>query len=164
MEDPPEEPRWLNEEERQAWLALASVLLRLPAALDTQLQRDAGMSHFEYQVMAAALSEHPDHTMRISDIATLTEGSLARVSQAIGRLENRGWVRRTPDPTDGRYTLATLTEDGWAKVVDTAPGHVDAVRGFVFDPLTRAQVRQLTNIGRRIVHAVDPDADCLRRL
>jgi DNA-binding MarR family transcriptional regulator len=158
----PQEPRWLDEEERRAWLALASMLLRLPAALDAQLQRDAGISAFEYQVMAAALSERPDRTMRISDIAALTEGSLARVSQVVGRLEKRGWVRRTPDPTDGRYTLAILTEDGWAKVVDAAPGHVEAVRGFVFDPLTRAQVKQLTNIGRRVMHAIDPDASCLR--
>jgi len=75
--------------------------------------------------------------------------------------KTRGWVRRTPDPTDGRYTLAILTDDGWAKVVDTAPGHVEAVRGYVFEPLTRAQIRQLTGIGRRIMRAINPDDTCL---
>ncbi|MEU5721843.1 MarR family transcriptional regulator [Micromonospora sp. NPDC047738] len=155
----PQEPRWLDAEERQTWLALVSVLIRLPSALDAQLQRDAGISHFEYQVLAG-LSEAPDRTLRMSELAVLAEGSLSRLSQVVGRLEKRGWVRRTPDPTDGRYTLAILTEQGWAKVVGTAPGHVDAVRTLVFDPLTKAQQRQLRDIGHRIMRVVDPDGSC----
>ena len=156
------EPRWLNSEEHRAWFALGSVLIRLPAALDAQLQRDAGISHFEYMVLAA-LSEAPDRTLRMSELAVLAEGSLSRLSQVVSRLERRGWVRRTPDPTDGRYTLAVLTEGGWDKVVATAPGHVEAVRSLVFDPLTKAQIRQLTDIGQRVMRAVDPDDRCLDR-
>lgn len=158
--DTPGEPRWLDAEERRAWLTLASVLMRLLPALDAQLQRDAGISHFEYQVLAA-LSESPERTMRMSRLAAIAEGSLPRLSQVVARLEKRGWVRRAPDPDDGRYTLAILTDDGWDKVVDTAPGHVEAVRGYVLDPLTRAQIRQLTSIGGRIMRAVDPDEPCL---
>jgi DNA-binding MarR family transcriptional regulator len=154
------EPNWLSSEERSAWLALASILIRLPSEMDAQLQRDAGISHFEYQLMAG-LSEVPDRTMRMSDLAVLTEGSLPRLSQVVGRLEKPGWVSRSPDPTDGRYTLATLTEEGWEKVVKTAPGHVETVRTLVFDPLTKAQVRQLTGIGQRIMRAIDPDDPCL---
>jgi DNA-binding MarR family transcriptional regulator len=135
------------------------VLIRLPSALDAQLQRDAGISHFEYQVLAA-LSEAPGRALRMSTLAMLAEGSLARLSQAVGRLERRGWVRRRPDPDDGRYTLAILTELGWDVVVATAPGHVEEVRRLVFDPLTKAQVRQLGEIGRRIMRAVDPDDRC----
>ncbi|MEV0970789.1 MarR family winged helix-turn-helix transcriptional regulator [Microtetraspora glauca] len=158
--DTPREPRWLTEEEMQTWLALVSVLIRLPAALDGQLQRDAGISHFEYQVLAG-LSMTPERTMRMSELASFSDGSLSRLSHVVGRLEKRGWVRRTPDPADGRYTLAVLTEDGWDKVVATAPGHVEAVRGFVLDPLTKAQTRQLRDIGRRIMRAIDPDDTCL---
>jgi DNA-binding MarR family transcriptional regulator len=153
--DAPQEPRWLDAEERQVWLALASVLVRLPAALDAQLRRDAGISHFEYQLLAL-LSEAPGRTLRMSALATLAEGSLPRLSQAVARLEQRGWVRRTPDPGDGRYTLAILTDQGWAKVTEAAPGHVEEVRRLVFDPLTKAQSRQLREIGRRITHAVEP--------
>jgi DNA-binding MarR family transcriptional regulator len=159
------EPRWLDTEEQDAWMALGSILMRLPGALDAQLQRDAGLSHFEYMVLSG-LSMSPGHTMRMSDLAVVAEGSLSRLSQVVSRLENRGWVRRTPDPADGRYTLAALTRDGWHKVVATAPGHVAEVRRLVFDPLTRAQQRQVREIGRRIMRVIDPNDRCLddRRL
>lgn len=155
-------PRWLDAEERRAWLTLTAVLMRLQPALDAQLRRDAGLGYFEYQVLAG-LSESPERTMRISEIARLAEGSLARVSQVLNRLEKRGWIRREPDPTDGRYTLATLTDDGWEAVVAAAPGHVEEARRLVIDPLTRAQVRQLTAIGDRIMKAIDPADDWFRR-
>jgi DNA-binding MarR family transcriptional regulator len=154
--DTPQEPRWLDAEESQAWRALASALVRLPAALDAQLRRDARISHFEYQVLAL-LSEAPGRTLRMSALATQAEGSLPRLSQVIARLEQRGWVRRTPDPADGRYTLAILTDQGQAKVTEAAPGHVQEVRRLVFDPLTKTQSRQLREIGRRIIRAIDPD-------
>jgi DNA-binding MarR family transcriptional regulator len=154
--DAPQEPRWLDAEERQAWLALASTLNRLPAALDAQLRRDAGISHFEYQVMDL-LSEAPGRTLRMSELATMAEGSLPRLSQVTARLEQHGWVRRTPDPADGRYTLATLTDQGLAKVTEAAPGHVQEVRRLVFDPLTKTQTRQLRELSRRIIRAIDPD-------
>ena len=155
--DAPQEARWLDAEETQAWRALASTLVRLPAALDAQLRRDAGMSHFEYEVLAL-LSEAPGRTLRMSALATLAGSSLPRLSQVVARLEQRGWVHRTPDPADGRYTLATLTDDGQAKVSEAAPGHVEEVRRLVFDPLTKTQSRQLREIGLRITRAIDPDA------
>ncbi|MEV8098737.1 MarR family transcriptional regulator [Kitasatospora sp. NPDC085879] len=154
-----DEPHWLSEEEKESWLALGSMLIRLPAALDAQLQRDAGISHFEYQVMAG-LSMSPEHTLRMSELAVLADGSLSRLSHVVKRLEQRGWVRRTPDPEDGRYTLAVLTPAGWEKVVATAPGHVAEVRRLVFDPLTQVQQRQLREIGRRVTTAIDPTGSC----
>jgi DNA-binding MarR family transcriptional regulator len=153
-----EEPRWLSEEESQVWLELYGILTWLPEALDAQLHRDAGISFFEYQVMAM-LSMAPDRTRRMSEVAELAAGSLPRLSRAVDRLDKRGWVVRRPDHTDGRYTLAVLTDAGWDKIVATAPSHVAAVRRLVFDPLTRAQVRQLHEIGARVRRAVHPD-DC----
>ena len=150
-----QEPRWLDPEEQQAWRALASTLVRLPAALDAQLHHDAGISHFEYQVLAL-LSEAPGHTLRMSALAAQAGGSLPRLSQVVARLERRGWVRRTPDPADGRYTLATLTGQGQAKVTQAAPGHAQEVRRLVLGPLTKTQSRQLREISRRILRAIDP--------
>ena len=154
------DPRWLSAEERASWLALAAMMIKLPCALDAQLQRDAGISHFEYQVLAG-LSESPDRSLRMSDLAVLANGSLSRLSHVVNRLERRGWVRRSADPADGRFTLAILTEQGWDKVVQTAPGHVEAVRSLVFDPLTEEQTKQLNQIGYRIIKAIDPEDGCL---
>ncbi len=151
-----EEPRWLTPEEQEAWFALTGVLSWLPDALDAQLQRDAGISHFDYQVMAM-LSMSPQRTRRMKEVAALANGSLTRLSRTVDRLEARGWVTRRPDPEDGRSTLAVLTDAGWDKVVATAPGHVAEVRRLVFDPLTRSQVRHLNDVATRVGEVVRPD-------
>jgi DNA-binding MarR family transcriptional regulator len=161
QQDGQAEPRWLSEEEQATWLALGSVLFRLPGALDAQLQRDAGISHFEYMVLSA-LSEAPERTLRMSQLAIMAESGLPRLSQVVARLQKRGWITRAPDPTDGRSTLASLTEGGWDKVVATAPGHVETVRSLVLDPLTKAQQKQLRQISHRIMATIDPQDRCLR--
>ncbi|RIJ69714.1 MarR family transcriptional regulator [Nakamurella silvestris] len=148
------EPRWLDEEELEAWMAVTALMIRLPGVLDRQLQRDADLTHFEYQVLAG-LSQAPDRTLRMSELAEFTEGQLPRLSQVAARLEKRGRLTRRPDPSDGRYTLATLTDSGMEILVAAAPGHVETVRRLIFDPLTRAQVRQLREIGRRVAGAVN---------
>jgi DNA-binding MarR family transcriptional regulator len=151
-----EQPRWLSAQEQQAWFALTGVLSQLPDALDAQLQRDAGISHFEYLVMAM-LSMSPQRTRRMSEVAALANGALPRLSRTVDRLEKRGWVVRRPDPDDGRSTLAVLTDAGWDKVVTTAPGHVAEVRRLVFDPLTTTQIRNLSDSATKILSAVHPD-------
>ncbi|SNY31386.1 MarR family winged helix-turn-helix transcriptional regulator [Paractinoplanes atraurantiacus] len=152
-------PRWLDEEQHQTWLALTVMMARLPAALDAQLQRDAQVSHFEYQVLAR-LSMAPERSLRMSVLAAFVEGSLPRLSQVVARLEKRGWIRRVPDPADGRFTLAILTDTGWETIVAIAPGHVNEVQRLVFDALTKAQQRQLRDIARRIVRATGVDDPC----
>jgi DNA-binding MarR family transcriptional regulator len=150
------EPRWLTDDEQRAWRALAAVLVKLPAALDAQLQRDAGISHFEYMVLAG-LSEAPNRTLRMSELAVVASGSLSRLSHVVTRLEQRGWVRREPCPGDGRATNAVLTDKGWEKIVATAPGHVETVRKLVIDPLNRGQLESLREIGQRIHRRIDPN-------
>jgi DNA-binding MarR family transcriptional regulator len=152
------EPPWLTEDERAAWVRLVSVFIKLPAALDAQLQREAGISHFEYMVLSR-LSEAPGRTLRMSDLAVLANGSLSRLSHVVTRLERRGWVRREPCPGDGRFTNAVLTDDGWAKVEATAPGHVAAVRELVIDALRPDQIEQLRDISLAIMGRVVPGGD-----
>ncbi|HVV22009.1 MAG TPA: MarR family winged helix-turn-helix transcriptional regulator [Pseudonocardiaceae bacterium] len=149
-------PRWLDQDEQRTWLALIGVLIWLPAALDAQLQADAGLSHFEYQVLAM-LSMSPNRTARMGDLAALANGSPSRLSHVVARAEKQGWVTRGADPDNKRVVLATLTDAGWDKVVATAPGHVEAVRRYVFDPLTPDQVRQLREALTLIRHTVDPE-------
>lgn len=133
---------WLSDDEQRAWRALLRTSELLQGALDAQLQRDAGIPH-TYYVVLAMLSEAPDRTLRMSELACAASASPSRLSHAVGRLEGRGWVRRRPSPRDGRGTLATLTDAGWDFLVQQAPGHVAAVRRSLFDHLTPQQVDQL---------------------
>jgi DNA-binding MarR family transcriptional regulator len=149
-------PRWLDHEQQQIWYAFAHALNRLPAALDAQMQHDAGLSHFEYMVLSA-LSMAPQRTLRMSVLAEYTASSVSRLSNVVGRLELRDWVHRAPDPADGRASLAVLADSGWNKVVASAPAHVNEVQRLLFDPLTKAQQRQLGKIAERILKAIDPD-------
>lgn len=152
------EPQWLDDEEREAWLGLMTVLIRIPAALDRQLRADAGMSHFDYQVMVV-LSETEGWTLRMSVLAEAIDGSLPRLSQVAARLEKSGWIERRPDPGDGRSTLAVLTDAGFQALAAAAPLHVTEVRRMIFDRLTRAQVGQLARIADRIALTPESGAD-----
>lgn len=133
---------WLDDDQQDVWQSLLTVVIALPVVLDRQLQRDSGISNFEYSVLAR-LSMTDGATMRLSDLAQDCDSTQPRLSKVMDRFEARDWVVRRPDPTNGRYTLATLTDAGLQKVVESAPDHVALVRRLVFDPLTSAQQRQL---------------------
>jgi DNA-binding MarR family transcriptional regulator len=148
--------RWLSPEQLAAWVRLTAVLELLPAALDSQLRRDAQLTHFDYYVLAM-LSEAPRHTLRMTALAERTTASLPRLSHVVQRLETRGLLERFPCPNDRRATNARLTDAGWQKVQDSAPGHVTTVRDNVIDALTPAQVTQLAEISDAILHRLDPD-------
>ena len=149
-----DQPRWLDDDEQRAWRRLAAVILKLPSELEAQLQRDSGMSHFDYWVIAL-LSEAPDRTLRLSHLAAQANASLSRVSHVASRLEKRGWIERRHSPDDARATLAVLTDAGWGQVVAAAPGHVEAVRRFVFDALTADDVKELARICDAILVQLD---------
>ena len=152
----PPRARWLDEEERSAWLSLVRVQARLQPLLDAQLERDAGVNLFEYSILAM-LSEQPDGTLRMSRLASVTDASPSRLSHAARHLEARDLLARRPDPDDGRCIRAVLTATGRALVETSAPGHVTAVRQLFLDPLTRPQLRALREANERILDRVDPD-------
>jgi DNA-binding MarR family transcriptional regulator len=147
---------WLDEDQQAAWVRLIAMVELLPGVLDTQLRRDADLTHYEYFLLAM-LSEAPERTLRMTALARRTNATLPRLSHVVRRLEERGLVERFPCPEDGRATNARLTEPGWAKVVETAPGHVATVRDHVIDALTPAQAKQLTAIAGAILERLDPD-------
>jgi DNA-binding MarR family transcriptional regulator len=150
--------RWLTKEQLATWVRLVGVLELLPGALDSQLRRDAGLTHFDYQVLAM-LSEAPDRTLRMTALAEQTAATLARLSHVVQRLETRGLIERFPCPQDRRATNARLTGAGWQKIVESAPGHVETVRRTVFDGLTDEQTAELRGIADAILPRLDPDGD-----
>jgi DNA-binding MarR family transcriptional regulator len=144
--------RWLTDEQQTAWRPFAALLFRLPSLLDAQLQKDAGIGHFEYMVLAH-LSEAPGRTLRMSELAAIASGSLSRLSHVVARLEAKGWVRRESCPGDGRFINAVLTDAGWQKIVETAPGHVAAVRRLLIDALAPEELRSLGQTSAQILRA-----------
>lgn len=153
---------WLDERQLDAWVKLVAVVELLPGVLDHQLRRDAGLTHFEYFVLAM-LSEASDRTLRMTALAQRTNATLPRLSHVVRRLEERGLVERYPCPEDGRATNARLTDDGWAEVVAAAPGHVATVRRHVIEALTPTQVGQLAVIAEALLERLDPDGHMTRR-
>ncbi|MCI0157629.1 winged helix DNA-binding protein [Leifsonia shinshuensis] len=153
----PSELPGLSPAQLEVWASVATLLERLPAALDAQLLRDSGVTHYEHGLLYA-LASAPDRTLRLSTLAGYANSTLSRLSRAISRLEKKGWVRREADATDGRFTLAILTPEGHEQVVRANPAHHALVEKLVFEPLTEAQVRHLGEICRRIATAIDPAA------
>ena len=147
---------WHRSGRRRSTASLEGLRVLLITLLGFTLLRPEWVRHIQR-------TEKPEVTVLCDASASMLTRDVLLHDQVVSRLEKRGWVRRTPDPTDGRTTLATLTDDGWAKVVQTAPGHVETVRSLAFDPLTRAQVRQVCEIGRRITRAIDLDTDVTYR-
>lgn len=153
-----DEARWLTDEEQHAWRRFIEVLVRVPAALEGQLQRDAGLTHMGYLVLAT-LSERDDRRLAMSRLAKKASASLSRLSHVVARLEAQGLVRRERDPEDGRVQIAVLTDKGVQKIVAAAPGHVEAVRNLVFDRLSAAQIRQLGKLCDTLLATPDGTPD-----
>lgn len=154
--------RWLSDAERATWVRFAAVVELLPGVLDSQLQRDQGLTHFDYFTLAM-LSEAPDRTLRMTALAARTNATLPRLSRVVSRLEEQGLVTRSPCPDDRRATNATLTALGWRKVQDAAPGHVGTVRDTVLDVLTPEQMTQLGQISAALLGRLDPSGRLFAR-
>jgi DNA-binding MarR family transcriptional regulator len=139
------EPRWLNEQEQQAWRAFIAAQRVVNTRIEQQLQRDAGIPHTYYEILVR-LAEARDGRLRMSELAVATQGSRSRLSHAVNRLEKAGWVRREGIESDRRGQVAIITDMGRQKLVDAAPGHVEEVRKSVFDALSEDQVEHLHDI------------------
>jgi DNA-binding MarR family transcriptional regulator len=146
--------RWLTDAEVSSWLSLVRLMTWLPWSIDQQLQHDSNLRMVEYQVLAM-LSGRPERRMRMSSLAEVTNASLSRLSHLVKRLEERGLVRREPDPGDGRFTNAILTDLGFQTLAGAAPGHVAQVRSLVIDVLSPEQLRRLGQAADRIMSRID---------
>jgi DNA-binding MarR family transcriptional regulator len=144
----------LDDEQEAAWRSIATAMHKLRWALECQLERDADLSFIEYHALAR-LSEEPHHTLRMSELAAVTNASLSRLSHLVKRLESRGFVRREPDTADGRFTNAILTDAGYEKLVASAPAHVDTVRALVIDPFSADELQWLRAAAERVTARID---------
>ncbi|WP_157248568.1 MarR family winged helix-turn-helix transcriptional regulator [Nonomuraea typhae] len=141
--------RWLDDDEQRIWRNFLAMTQLVNERLDRQLQRDSGMPHTYYMILVA-LSEADDRAMRMTDLARRAQSSQSRLSHAVARLEERGWVRRTRCADDRRGNTAVLTDDGFAALAAAAHGHVEEVRQALFDALTAEQLKALDDISTAV--------------
>ena len=151
-----EEIRWLTADEQLAWRTFLTACQTLFSTIDAQLLRDSDIPHGYYEILVR-LSETPGRALRMTQLAEASTSSKSRLSHAVARLEERGWVRRADCPTDRRGQIAQLTDEGFAALAAAAPGHVDQVRRSLIDRLTPEQVEQLREISAAIIEGTDPD-------
>jgi DNA-binding MarR family transcriptional regulator len=159
----PQATRWLTAAEQRVWRSFIEATHMLFERLDQELTRDAAMPHTYYEVLVR-LSEVPERRMRMSELADRSLSSRSRLSHAVARLEENGWVRRETCATDRRGQLAVLTDTGFAALEAAAPGHVEGVRSHLFDALTPQQVQHLGDIcatvADRLRESSQADATC----
>jgi DNA-binding MarR family transcriptional regulator len=156
---PKQQTRWLSLEEQRAWRAFLEATRLLYDAVEAQLHEAAEMPHNYYEILVR-LSEAPDRALRMSELADRSRSSKSRISHAVSRLEERGWVRRTECATDRRGQVCQLTPKGFAALEEIAPGHVECVRSALFDGLTPAQVKQLRTISEAIIEQLQDGSPC----
>ena len=145
--------RWLTPAEGRAWRTFLYGTQRLFDALDRDLLRDFGIPLAYYDIFVR-LSEAPERSMRMSDLATATRSSRSRLSHAVARLEESGWVRRVDCETDRRGQLAQMTDAGMSLLERAAPVHVESVRRYLVDPLSADQLQRLGEISRVIYDSI----------
>ena len=157
------EPRWLDDDEQETWRAFLWTSRLLGEALDRQLQRDSGLPHTYYMILAM-LSEAPGRALTMTELAEIVHSSPSRLSHAVNRREEAGWVSRCKHVSDRRTTIARLTDAGFAVLAEAAPGHVAEVRRHLFDPLTREQMLEFREILHALLGSLDPnhEAPCAR--
>ena len=157
------EPRWLSPEERESWVAYLIATRLLWAEFERDMQRGAGMPLTYYEILSM-LSEVPGHALRMAELSSMLQVSPSRLSHAMSRLEESGWVRRELCPSDRRGWIAILTEEGMSAVRAAAPTHVESVREHLFDQLTPAQVEQLGEISRALLSHLAPGINLAREI
>jgi DNA-binding MarR family transcriptional regulator len=145
---------WLDDDQQQAWRHVVGLFMTLPSAIDSDLQRNAGLSLYEYLVLAN-LSETPDGMLQMSDLAQRANSSLSRLSHLISRLEKRGWVIKRPCENDRRASTVVLTAAGKKKIRGAARGHAHLVQELVVQPLSPVQLQQLGEAAAAVVQAID---------
>jgi DNA-binding MarR family transcriptional regulator len=144
--------RWLSEQEQRTWRLFLQACESVFAATDAQLIRDSGLPHGYYEILVH-LSEAPGRALRMTQLARASSYSKIRLSHAVNRLEERGWVQRMECPTDRRGQIAQLTDEGFAALAAAAPGHVEQVRRSLIDVLTPEQIEHLHEISAAIIAA-----------
>ncbi|WP_043638432.1 MarR family winged helix-turn-helix transcriptional regulator [Nonomuraea candida] len=138
------EPRWLDATEMAAWRAFVSTSHLLERRIEEQLKASAGLTHPQYEILVR-LSDAPGRQMRMTELARGVVVSKSALTYQITQLEKAGLVKRANCPSDDRGVLAVLTEAGLSCLERVAPGHLEVVRAYLIDRLSREELHTMTS-------------------
>jgi DNA-binding MarR family transcriptional regulator len=147
---------WLTEAQQQTWRTYLAMNAALNARIERDLQQVAGMPHAYYLILAM-LSEAPGRSLRMNQLAEIVLASQSRLSHAVARLEDQGWVRREQASADRRGQVAILTDAGYQRLVEVAPSHAETVRSTMFDALSAEQLEAFRTICETVLHEMEDD-------
>lgn len=105
------------------WVALARAHESVGASLRVHTAAH-GLTPAEFGVLEAL---HHLGPMRLCDLQKKILVSSGGVTFVVDKLEQRGLVERTPDPTDRRARLVSLTRSGSRLIAEIFPEHADLV-------------------------------------
>ena len=137
------QPRWLNDTEQQAWQALLVLFLRGMPEIERTFKANDLLS-VQYGILVA-LADAPQHTLRLSELADLSNTSQSRLTHRLRSLVSGGDIEITDHPEDGRAKNASLTKTGLARLKSIAPDHVEVVQQIIFDQLSDEQTASLAD-------------------
>jgi len=149
-------PRWLNPVEMKAWRRYIVASRRLLEALDLDLEAHE-LSMADYEILAQ-LSDAPDRSMRMSELAEVSMLSRSRLSHRMKVMEKAGWVKREACADDKRGYFAVMTPKGWKAIVAAAPDHVESVRLRFVDHLSKNDQVVLAEIFERVTKSLKENA------
>jgi DNA-binding MarR family transcriptional regulator len=146
---------WLSVEEQRVWRSLLTMVSRLSAAMNLQLQRDCGLSLSDYDVLVALSERGP---LRMYQLADRLAWEQSRLSHQLRRMRDRGLVVRHGSDDDRRGATVVLTEAGRTAFEFAAPGHAELVRSLVFDGMSATQLRTFGAVIETVLGRLDQDA------
>jgi DNA-binding MarR family transcriptional regulator len=141
-------------QEEKVIRALHAAFTAMMRQFDADLQREHQLSHTEY-IALDWLSEAPERTLGLSDLAAHCQQSLSAISRAVARLEAQGLVRREQSPRDARAYNAVLTDAGQKRYDEATITHTISLRRYLFDHLEGIDLDALGDALQRITAVAD---------
>lgn len=143
----------LTDDELSAWKINILSWQLIDRCLDQQLQRDAGIPHAYYAILVA-LNDQKDRSLPLTRVAAQLDYSQSRMSHAVARLEESGWVERISDPDDRRVARLHLTPEGRRALAAASVGHIAEVRRIFFSALDEKDLDDIRRIGSKLFASV----------
>ncbi|WP_082703013.1 MarR family transcriptional regulator [Mycobacterium sp. IS-1496] len=142
--------------ELKSWQNYLDAALRLQAKLNHDLNEACRLTLEDVRLLHE-LAKSATGSVRMGALAQTLVSTPSRVSRRVDRLEARNLAHRASSDRDGRYVLATITDEGRSLLDKAMAVYGQTVRTHYLDPLSRPQTAAMAENCRRINAALSPD-------